>query len=175
MIIKRRRFKQATNLEEKLAEAARQAREQAERLPAGSKREALLQKARGDEAAADKRHGLAQRCAATCELLHISDRSRVLASGLPRKAIASSDQKLAEELLSNFCTSISLMESKMISPPRCRELADYYKSLSRGPSISPDRAFLLKNIARTFTGLSGQLDRLAALTRDEKQVGSRPS
>jgi hypothetical protein len=53
MIIKRRRFKQATNLEEKLAEAARQAREQAERLPAGSKREAWLQKARGDEAAAD--------------------------------------------------------------------------------------------------------------------------
>jgi hypothetical protein len=53
MIIKRRRFKQATNLEEKLAEAARQAREQAERLPAGSKREALLQKAREDEAAAD--------------------------------------------------------------------------------------------------------------------------
>jgi hypothetical protein len=53
MIIRRRRFKQATNLEERLAEAAKNAREQAEQLPAGSKRESLLQKAREDQAAAD--------------------------------------------------------------------------------------------------------------------------
>ena len=50
---------------------------------------------------------------------------------------------------------------------RCQELADHYKSLSQLPSIPRDRAFLLKNIARSFTGLSGQLDRLAAL-REKK-------
>jgi hypothetical protein len=53
MIIRRRRFKQATNLEERLAEAASRAREEAARLPGGYERERLLRKAKEDQAAAD--------------------------------------------------------------------------------------------------------------------------
>jgi len=60
------------------------------------------------------------------------------------------------------------MESSLITAARCRELADQYKALSQTPSIPRDQAFLLKNIAKSYAGLSGQLDRLAALTRDEK-------
>ena len=60
MIIRRRRFKQATNLEERLAEAASRALEEAARLPAGYKRERLLQKAREDQAAADMTAWLSQ-------------------------------------------------------------------------------------------------------------------
>lgn len=49
----------------------------------------------------------------------------------------------------------------------CQELAKHYKALAQEASISTDRAFILKNIARSFTGLASQLDRLAALVRDE--------
>ena len=49
----------------------------------------------------------------------------------------------------------------------CRQLANHYKALAREASISSDRAFVLKNIARSFAGLASQLDRLAALMRDE--------
>ena len=43
---KRRRFKQTVNLEERLAEEAKRLRAQADRLPPGAEREALLRKAR---------------------------------------------------------------------------------------------------------------------------------
>jgi hypothetical protein len=49
---KRRRFKQIQSLEKRLAEEARQLRAQAQELPPGSDREALLRRARHDEAAA---------------------------------------------------------------------------------------------------------------------------
>jgi hypothetical protein len=49
----------------------------------------------------------------------------------------------------------------------CQELANHFKTLSRATNISKDRAFLMQNIARSFTALATQLDRLAALTRDE--------
>lgn len=55
----------------------------------------------------------------------------------------------------------------MITPAACQEAAEHYKALSRVPGISAARMSLLKNIARSFAGLATQLDRLAALTRDE--------
>lgn len=47
--MKRRRFKQAHPLEARLAEEAKSLREQAETLPPGPKRDALLRKAQQDE------------------------------------------------------------------------------------------------------------------------------
>lgn len=57
----------------------------------------------------------------------------------------------------------------MITAAKCTELASYYKNLSQVCGTSIDRAFLMKNIARSFTGLAGQLDRLTALTRAEEK------
>ncbi|MCS3502819.1 hypothetical protein M2189_007668 [Bradyrhizobium japonicum] len=51
----------------------------------------------------------------------------------------------------------------------CREHADLYKRLSGASGISKDRSDVLKNIARTYVGLAGQLDRLASLTRNEQR------
>lgn len=56
----------------------------------------------------------------------------------------------------------------MITATKCIELATYYKDLSQVSGTSVDRAFLMKNIARSFTGLAGQLDRLNTLTRAEE-------
>jgi hypothetical protein len=56
---------------------------------------------------------------------------------------------------------------KLMTAAQCQELAHHYKALSQRPDISRDRAFILKNIARSFAGLASQLDRLAALMRDE--------
>ena len=55
----------------------------------------------------------------------------------------------------------------MMTAAQCKELANHYKSLSQLPGISTDRAFILKNIARSLVGLASQLDRLAVLMRDE--------
>lgn len=55
----------------------------------------------------------------------------------------------------------------MITAAECQELANHYKALSQATDTSVDRAFLMKNIARSFNGLATQLDKLAALTRDE--------
>jgi hypothetical protein len=55
----------------------------------------------------------------------------------------------------------------MITAARCKELAHHYKALSATPRISESRAFLLRNIARSLTGLAGQLERLDAVTRAE--------
>ena len=48
---KRRRFKQTTSLEERLAEEAIRLRTKAKSLPPGPERESLLRKARQDETA----------------------------------------------------------------------------------------------------------------------------
>lgn len=56
----------------------------------------------------------------------------------------------------------------MITAAQCLEMAHRYRALSQKSGISQDRAFIMKNIARTFAGLAGQLDRLDALTRDEQ-------
>jgi len=53
----------------------------------------------------------------------------------------------------------------MITAATCQEEAQRYKALSDDVSLA--RASVLKNIARSFIGLSSQLDRLAALKRDE--------
>jgi hypothetical protein len=55
----------------------------------------------------------------------------------------------------------------MITAAQCEEFADYYKRLSQAEGISKNRETALKNIARSFKGLAGQLDRLAAFGRDE--------
>ena len=62
------------------------------------------------------------------------------------------------------------MGSIMIDAAKCEELANHYKVLSQAAGVSAERAFLLKNIARSLTGVASQLDRLAALTRDEARV-----
>ncbi|WP_167381144.1 hypothetical protein [Bradyrhizobium arachidis] len=56
----------------------------------------------------------------------------------------------------------------MITATQCLELAHRYKTLSQKSDMSEDRASVMKNIARSFAGLAGQLDRLNALTRDEQ-------
>lgn len=57
----------------------------------------------------------------------------------------------------------------MFEAVKCQELAIGYRALAQSSDHSVERASLLKNIARTFTGLAGQLDRLAALTRAEAE------
>jgi hypothetical protein len=52
MTIKRNRHKQTVSFDQRLQQAAREAREQARRLPAGHEREMLLRKARQAETAA---------------------------------------------------------------------------------------------------------------------------
>ncbi|MET4092314.1 hypothetical protein ABID60_008068 [Bradyrhizobium sp. S3.5.5] len=50
-----------------------------------------------------------------------------------------------------------------------RDFLTHYKRLSSASGISKDRATALKNIARTYVGLAGQLDRLASLARNEQR------
>ena len=57
----------------------------------------------------------------------------------------------------------------LINSAECQEHADHYKRLSGAGGISQSRAALLKNIARTYVGLAGQLDRLASLARNEQR------
>ncbi|TFV43238.1 hypothetical protein E4K65_33990 [Bradyrhizobium niftali] len=63
------------------------------------------------------------------------------------------------------------MELHIMTATACEQLANHYKSLSRESGISPERASLLMNIGKSFTGLATQLDRLAALMRDEARAG----
>ena len=51
-MIRRRRFKQTTSLEDRLVMDAKKSRERARELPPGKERDALLEKAREDEAVA---------------------------------------------------------------------------------------------------------------------------
>ena len=51
-----------------------------------------------------------------------------------------------------------------------KRLSDHYKRLSSASGISKDRATALRNIARTYVGLAGQLDRLASLARNEQTM-----
>jgi hypothetical protein len=55
----------------------------------------------------------------------------------------------------------------MLTAAECEVYAKEFGSLARQPDISEDRAAVFKNVARTFKGLSGQLDRLAAMQRNE--------
>ncbi|MFB9265030.1 hypothetical protein ACFFWD_18025 [Bradyrhizobium erythrophlei] len=59
----------------------------------------------------------------------------------------------------------------MLTAAECRALAAKYKSMAQRPDASEDRAAITRNIARTFTGLASQLDRLAANIRDEARSG----
>jgi hypothetical protein len=51
-MIRRRRFKQTTSLQDRLVVDARKSREQARELPPGKERDTLLEKARQDETVA---------------------------------------------------------------------------------------------------------------------------
>jgi len=55
----------------------------------------------------------------------------------------------------------------MLTAAQCQALARHYKDESQATNISKDRASILKNISRSFTGLATQLDMLAAKIRDE--------
>jgi hypothetical protein len=57
----------------------------------------------------------------------------------------------------------------MLTAAQCQKYADQYKSLAREADTSEQRAVLLKNIARSYASLANQLDRLAALLREETQ------
>ena len=57
----------------------------------------------------------------------------------------------------------------MLTAAQCQVLAREFKQMSQASNISKDRAFILKNIARSLAGLASQLDILAAKIRDEKQ------
>jgi hypothetical protein len=61
----------------------------------------------------------------------------------------------------------------MISALQCKQHASEYKALSSDPNISAARSSLLRNIARSLAGLSGQLDRLDSLTREEQNFKER--
>ncbi|WP_082885248.1 hypothetical protein [Bradyrhizobium stylosanthis] len=56
----------------------------------------------------------------------------------------------------------------MITAEKCRELAAEYKKISQLSGQSSDRVFLMRNIARTLTGLAGQLARLSIASRGEQ-------
>ncbi|MET4719967.1 hypothetical protein JEY40_30265 [Bradyrhizobium japonicum] len=58
---------------------------------------------------------------------------------------------------------------QVINIAEYREHAEHYKRLSGASGISKDCAAVLKNIARSFVGLAGQLDRLASLERNEQK------
>ena len=62
------------------------------------------------------------------------------------------------------------LEFCSMTAEKCQELANQYKAMARSADLSEGRAVLLKNIARSYAGLASQLDRLAALTRDEARV-----
>jgi len=53
----------------------------------------------------------------------------------------------------------------MITAEKCRELAAEYKRLSEQVDATSERRFLMRNIARTLTGLAGQLERLSMALR----------
>ena len=55
----------------------------------------------------------------------------------------------------------------MLNAMQCRALAKEYKNRARGPGVTKDSAFIMKNIARSLSGLATQLDMLAAKMRDE--------
>ena len=55
----------------------------------------------------------------------------------------------------------------MMTFAQCEAYAAEYKSLAQQSGVTEGRAAMLKNVARTFTGLASQLDRLAAHTRDK--------
>ena len=57
----------------------------------------------------------------------------------------------------------------MLTAAEARAFANEYKSMSLASTISQDRAFILKYIARSFVGLASQLDILEAKIRDEKR------
>ncbi|WP_441268096.1 hypothetical protein AB7G19_22295 [Bradyrhizobium sp. 215_C5_N1_1] len=69
-------------------------------------------------------------------------------------------------------SSLSIMPAAPLDHniAECREHADHYKRLSSASGISKDRATALRNIARTYVGLAGQLDRLASLARNEQTM-----
>jgi hypothetical protein len=58
-----------------------------------------------------------------------------------------------------------VQECVVLTAAQCELLAQEYKSLAHRQEASPDRAAMLKNIARSLTALTTQLDRLEALTR----------
>ncbi|TYO64449.1 hypothetical protein FXV83_22185 [Bradyrhizobium hipponense] len=57
----------------------------------------------------------------------------------------------------------------MLDAALCQKLANEYKAGARSSGLSVERTILLKNIARTLTGLANQSE--ATLTREETRQG----
>jgi hypothetical protein len=57
----------------------------------------------------------------------------------------------------------------MLTPAQCEAYAKEYRSLAQQADLPQPRAAMLLNIARSFTGLATQLDRLSALIRAERK------
>ena len=61
----------------------------------------------------------------------------------------------------------------MLTVVEYRAQAAECKRLSQASDISKDRAFLLRNVARSLKGVATQLDMLAAKTREEVALEQR--
>jgi hypothetical protein len=57
----------------------------------------------------------------------------------------------------------------MPNAEQCKTYAAEYQRLAQEVDISPQRATLLVNISRSWTALANQLDRLAALIKEESK------
>jgi hypothetical protein len=62
----------------------------------------------------------------------------------------------------------------MLTAAQCQLLAQEYKSLACRNDASPDRAAMLKNIARSLAALATQLDRLEAQMRASQPPRRQP-
>lgn len=62
----------------------------------------------------------------------------------------------------------------MLSAAECEEYATECRRRADQPGVSNECALVLKNIARSLRGLSGQLDRFAALQRDQRTSPTTP-
>jgi len=58
----------------------------------------------------------------------------------------------------------------MLTAAECRAFALEIKETLQATDIFKDRAFILKNIARSLIGLATQLDILATKIRDESSI-----
>jgi hypothetical protein len=63
------------------------------------------------------------------------------------------------------------MHTVALTAAQCRQLAVEHKACAKLPGISPKRASLHTNIARSYSGLASQLEMLAADGRNDLPEG----
>jgi hypothetical protein len=102
-----------------------------------------------------------ERCAIAIQKEIDNGNAQLREAGPPQLAISLSSSKTV--LLAGIASRRAL---RMMTATQCQVLASEYKRLSLERGIAQNRAAMLTNIARSFSGLATQLDRLAAHTRD---------